>query len=108
MFSKFTKNFNLVNPLAVIFLFLDVFIFLVVIYEKFYHHDNTKFTNKWSKYTYIIVCKILKKLLWLILLIACIFHVVLISIGKLSNPLNVSDAQMDILNMTNHEKRGIL
>ena len=42
------------------FLFLDVFIFLVVIYEKFYHHDNTKFTNKWSKYTYIIVCKILK------------------------------------------------
>lgn len=106
MFSKFTKNFNLVNPLAVIFLFLDVFIFLVVIYEKFYHHDNTKFTNKWSKYTYIIVCKILKKLLWLILLIACIFHVVLISIGKLSNPLNVSDAQMDILNMTNHEKTG--
>ncbi|KAF6071391.1 Acetyltransferase (GNAT) domain family protein [Candida albicans] len=106
MFSKFTKNFNSVNPLAVIFLFLDVFIFLVVIYEKFYHHDNTKFTNKWSKYTYIIVCKILKKLLWLILLIACIFHVVLISIGKLSNPLNVSDAQMDILNMTNHEKTG--
>ena len=60
------------------------------------------------KIYYIIVCKILKKLLWLILLIACIFHVVLISIGKLSNPLNVSDAQMDILNMTNHEKRGIL
>ncbi|CAX42243.1 conserved hypothetical protein [Candida dubliniensis CD36] len=106
MFSKFTKNFNSVNPLSVIFLFLDVFIFLVVIYEKFYHKNNNEFTNKWSKYTYIIVCKILKKILWLILLIACIFQVVLISIGKLSNPLNVNDNQLDILNMSQHEKTG--
>ena len=114
LYSKFTYNSYGTSFYKIVVLFLDVFIFLIIIYEQIYFTNNINhFTNnhnnsnnknknnknnknknnknKWSKYIYIIICKILKKILWLILLIACIFQVIVISTGKLNNPLNIEN-----------------
>lgn len=106
LFAKFTRQFHMANPIDIIFLFLDLFIFLVVIYEQNYYDEDTAFKNKYHQVAHFIVVKILKKLLWLVLLAACIVQVVIISQGKLSNPLNISDSYMDSLNMTSNERAG--
>ncbi|RCK66904.1 hypothetical protein Cantr_02310 [Candida viswanathii] len=106
LYAKFTRQFHMANPVDIIFLFLDVFIFLVVIYEQNYYKKDEEFKNKYYEAAHFIVVKILKKLLWLVLLAACIVQVVIISQGKLSNPLNISDTYMDSLNMTGNERAG--
>ena len=63
LYSKFTYNSYGISFFKIAVLFLDVFIFLVVIYEQFYFTNDVHFTNKWSKYTYILICKILKNIM---------------------------------------------
>lgn len=104
LYSKFTYNSYGISFFKIAVLFLDVFIFLVVIYEQFYFTNDVHFTNKWSKYTYILICKILKKILWIILLIACVFQVIVISTGRLNNPLNIDNDYMQYFEMTPNEK----
>ncbi|KHC60762.1 hypothetical protein MGE_03644 [Candida albicans P75010] len=104
LYSKFTYNSYGISFFKIAVLFLDVFIFLVVIYEQFYFTNDVHFTNKWSKYTYILICKILKKILWIILLITCVFQVIVISTGRLNNPLNIDNDYMQYFEMTPNEK----
>ncbi|EMG45933.1 hypothetical protein SBY92_004605 [Candida maltosa Xu316] len=106
LFAKFTKQFHMVSSLDVIFLFLDVFIFLVVIYEQNYYVEDEAFSNKYFRYGHFIVVKILKKVLWVLLLASCIAQVVIISQGRLSNPLNIDDYYADNINLSGNERAG--
>ena len=44
-----------------------------------------------------------EKILWIILLIACVFQVIVISTGRLNNPLNIDNDYMQYFEMTPNE-----
>ena len=103
LYSKFTYNSYGISFFKIAVLFLDVFIFLVVIYEQFYFTNDVHFTNKWSKYTYILICKILKNIMDYFINSLC-FQVIVISTGRLNNPLNIDNDYMQYFEMTPNEK----
>ncbi|CAI5759538.1 unnamed protein product [Candida verbasci] len=134
IYTKFTKSLHYINISSIIAVITDFLILLIEIYNRFfiinYTYNSTEpkideknenknknsnknsknhFCNsKWSYYTYLIIDKVIKKCLWILLLILCILKVVSISSGKIENPLDLNKSDLNYLNMSPNNKIAYL
>lgn len=106
LYTKLTKGYHLANFIPISCLCCDAFIFVIVVYEQ--HPNIIKLNRRWSKNLYWFIDKILKKAVWLFLLVMCILNVVRLSLGKISNPLDLNQTVVQNLHLTSSQRIAYL
>lgn len=106
LYTKLTKGYHLANGIPISCLCCDAFIFVIVVYER--HPNIIKINRRWSKNLYWFIDKILKRAVWLFLLVMCILNVVRLSLGKISNPLDLNQNVVHNLELTSSQRIAYL
>ncbi|KAI5949885.1 hypothetical protein KGF54_005362 [Candida jiufengensis] len=107
LYTKLSKHYKYVNFIPICCIFSDLFIFLIIIYQKFLH-NKVQINSKWKLNLYWFIDKVLKKLVWLFLLIMCILNVVKLSSGKASNPLDLDLNEVKVINLNTSQRISYL
>ncbi|EDK46256.1 conserved hypothetical protein [Lodderomyces elongisporus NRRL YB-4239] len=105
-YSNLSKRLHYVNFVPITSIAMIIFILILELYLRFF--EKIQLRSKWAKASHWVIQNIFKKLFWLCLFVMCILTVVQLSQGQTTNPLIVSDHEVQELNLNKGQRAGYM